>query len=1299
MARTISRRLRTAATLPIVLALSLASAAPVLAIDLEVNFQSPPAPVPVGYVRDSGEAYGARSGANQGSGLSYGWVVPGTSTPLDLSVGGSTPGNGRDRNLVADQRLDTLMHMQADDVTGSFNGTAIEGAWEIAVPNGTYDVTVAVGDPAVGSDPERHRINIEGFNVIAHFLPSGAAGAATRSMTATATLPVSDGRLTIDATGGGFNTKINYIDIATSGTTSQPSVTGTTPANGATNVSRDAFVAATVNLPHVGQGIDAATLTAATVQLRKTTDTEDVQVPANLNTSGGGDVIVLQPTVLLDANTPYTFVVTSGLEDVGGSPFIPFSMKFTTGTAGGPGGGGPVSFTKVVGVATGKPFSVLEVGPDDKLYGATLEGEILRWPINGDGTLGAAQTITSIQTANGGQRAIIGLRFDPAATAGNLILWVSHSGAQLTNSPDWLGKVTRLSGPNLATVQDYVVGLPRSIRDHMTNGIDFKAGEPTVLYVMQGSNSAMGEGDNAWGNRPERLLNAAVLRVDLAAITTPPLDVKTEEGGTYDPFAPGAPLAVYGSGTRNCYDLVWHSNGQLYVPCNGSAAGGNTPATPATLPAACATRRMDLATNGAYTGPQVPGITNVTATQNDFLFRVVQGGYYGHPNPQRCEWVLNGGNPTSGTDVAQVTQYPVGTQPDRNWRGAAYTFGNNYSPDGIIEYRSTAFGGSLQGKLLVTRYSGGDDIIALTPGGPNLDIVDAQTGITGMTGFSDPLGIAEHVATGNLYVTELAAGRVTLLRADTPPTGCVTAADCTGALPECGVFACNAGVCSVVPGNTGAVCRSSGGECDPQEICSGASTTCPGDVRSPNGTPCSDDGNQCTNDQCDGTSTLCQHPNKTAGAACGSPSDTDCDNPDTCNGSGACQTNNEVNGTACTSDGNPCTVDQCSGGTCTHPAGNGGTVCRVSTGECDPQETCTGASSTCPGDAKSPSGTACSSDGNICTDDVCNGAGACTHILDPTNDPSCAPTTTTTTSTTTTTTSTTTTTGPTTTTITTTTAPTTTTTTTTTTTAPTTSTTTTTGATTSTTTTTTTTSTTTTTVPTAAADHYLCYRTKATAGTPKFTAIDGVSLNDEIDGSATADVVKPKVLCVPADKNAEGIVDAVTHLESYQTHQTSPSVRTTGIQVTNQVGTLSVDTIKADRLLVPTAKNLTTPPAAPPDLQTIGVNHYKCYKMRVTHGTAKFPKGVTVSVADQFTSPAKTLTLKKPKHFCTPVDKNGEGIKNPAAHLLCYKAKPASGAPKHVRQVGVYLADQFGPLQIDTLKEDELCIPSTAVLP
>jgi hypothetical protein len=543
-----------------------------------------------------------------------------------------------------------------------------------------------------------------------------------------------------------------------------PVVTASRPAHGATGVPRDTSIATDLFLP--SGGIDNSTLTPSTTRLVRASD--GAQVPATIGTSGGGDTVVLTPTVLLQASTSYRFEITSGLKDVAGNAFVPFTMTFTTGTGlSDPGGSVGAQFEQVALPSATRQYDFytgLTMGPDGKLYAGMADGRIRRFPVDEDGTLGAPQTIASLQQANGGPRLLIGLRFDPAATSTNLILWTSHStpGFEGSGRPDWGGKITRLSGPNLATVQDIVVNLPRSARDHVTNGIDF--GPDGALYFMQGSNSAMGAPDSAWANRPERLLTAAVLRLDPTRVTSPPLNAKTADGGTYDPFAPGAPLTIYASGIRNAFDLVWHSNGRLYVPANGSAAGGNTPATPSSLPPSCQ-KRLD----GAYTGPSVAAITGVNETQHDWLFRIDRGGYYGHPNPTRCEWVLNGGNPTSSTDPGQVSQYPVQTLPDRNWRGAAYDFGLNKSPNGVVEYTSGTFGGALKGQLLVVRYSANDDIIALTPGGTNQDIVAGRAGIPGMTQLKDPLDLVEDPRTGNLYVSEFdergAGQRITLLRA------------------------------------------------------------------------------------------------------------------------------------------------------------------------------------------------------------------------------------------------------------------------------------------------------------------------------------------------------------------------------------------------------------------------------------------------------------------------------------------------------------------------------------------------------
>ena len=96
-------------------------------------------------------------------------------------------------------------------------------------------------------------------------------------------------------------------------------------------------------------------------------------------------------------------------------------------------GNTPASFEKVAGVATGQNFTSVTVGPDGKLYAATLEGLIIRYTIAADGTLTSPQTITSLQAANGGNRMLMGMDFDPAATAANPILWVTHSAYVLAN--------------------------------------------------------------------------------------------------------------------------------------------------------------------------------------------------------------------------------------------------------------------------------------------------------------------------------------------------------------------------------------------------------------------------------------------------------------------------------------------------------------------------------------------------------------------------------------------------------------------------------------------------------------------------------------------------------------------------------------------------------------------------------------------------------------------------------------------------------------------------------------------------
>jgi hypothetical protein len=221
-------------------------------------------------------------------------------------------------------------------------------------------------------------------------------------------------------------------------------------------------------------------------------------------------------------------------------------------------------------------------------------------------------------------------------------------------------------------------------------------------------------------------------------------------------------------------------------------------------------------------------------------------------------------------------------------------------------------------------------------------------------------------------------------------------------------------------------------------------------------------------------------------------------------------------------------------------------------------------------------------------------------------------------------------------------------------------------------------------------DHYMCYRSRVTPGTPKFTRVKNVALTDQF-GSGEVDVKKPVAICPPADKNGEGVNDPVTHLESYAIGRSKGQPRDAkqfGLQVEDQFGTLTVDTRRADRLLVPTGKALDAP--ADPPAGT--VDHYKCYTLRITHGTPGFTK-TQVTVVDQFEN--RVYDVLRPHRLCTPADKNGEGVNDLTSHLMCYRVKRAVGQPIHQKVKGhINTNNQFGAGRLDTVREDDLCVPA-----
>ncbi|QRQ99446.1 OmpL47-type beta-barrel domain-containing protein [Dyadobacter sandarakinus] len=627
--------------------------------------------------------------------------------------------------------------------------------------------------------------------------PSGTQPNVSINYTAAKDLPLGIYHATIRASSGGLTSaelqiQLNVVEEE------KPYVISSNPINGATKVGLNTVSVAANNLhvpavPGYQGGVNNATITESTVKLVKVVDNIETPVKGVVQGTGGGDVISFSPSASLEAHTVYKFIITSGVKSYSGAGFAPYEATFTTDAAAVDTSGFlNATFTKVPVPGTqNKKYTSLTFGPDGNFYALRLDGVIEKYTVNpADGSLENQRLINTL-VHKYGSRTAIGLTFEPGATPQNMVAWVTHSSAGLTSAPTFDGNVSKLSGDSLQYEQLIVTKLPRSKRDHLTNSMAF--GPDGALYINQGSNSSAGSYDSDW-QRDESLLSGSVLRLDLvklaafalpinvqtttnqALINKAPVDSAIFRDGTYNPYGSNAPLTIFASGVRNAYDLVWHSNGQLYLPTNGSGGGGNSPESVA------GTRRPD---GSVYNGPAIPA-TNGIKAQNDWLFRVNPNkpvGYYGHPNPMRGEYVLNRGFPDNALYLPSV-------KPDVNYR-IGYNFGLNNSPNGAIEYKSNNFGGVLKNKLLVCRFSGGGDIIVMEPGArvpmnvtendSLYDIVkvntgSSNTGLNGMSGFGNPLDITEDVKTGNLYVIEYnwndspnLTSQITLLRAQGNP--------------------------------------------------------------------------------------------------------------------------------------------------------------------------------------------------------------------------------------------------------------------------------------------------------------------------------------------------------------------------------------------------------------------------------------------------------------------------------------------------------------------------------------------------
>lgn len=154
---------------------------PFVPFEVRVNFQPASAPVPAGFVADSGQVYG-----NRGNGYTYGWSADNTA-------------NTRDRNNpgVPSQAYDTVIRTQ--------NGSNF--TWELAVPPGYYRVRLVAGDPDfIDSD---YRFTLDTYGDV----PMGTPTEAQHFFENVLTVAVTDGRLTIGNDVMAVNNKLAFVEV------------------------------------------------------------------------------------------------------------------------------------------------------------------------------------------------------------------------------------------------------------------------------------------------------------------------------------------------------------------------------------------------------------------------------------------------------------------------------------------------------------------------------------------------------------------------------------------------------------------------------------------------------------------------------------------------------------------------------------------------------------------------------------------------------------------------------------------------------------------------------------------------------------------------------------------------------------------------------------------------------------------------------------------------------------------------------------------------------------------------------
>lgn len=325
-------------------------------------------------------------------------------------------------------------------------------------------------------------------------------------------------------------------------------------------------------------------------------------------------------------------------------------------------------------------MAAIVYGPDHRLYIGSIKGKLHAIEVDKEYTV-----IARCSRDVGDSRAILDVRFSPFSNklklffTSSTLFWKGKENS-LPFEEGWTnGKIQTLEystkynqdRPKLmescaGTPKDLVTGLPVSAHDHAVNKLEFLPDGRLLVSIggfTNGGISTPGKKPKAGDPPPDNLGGVASNPLSAAIVSCPTDKVTNIIYDVYDDpenakIIKGNDCEVYASGLRNSFGITLHTNGHLYATDNGPSQGNG-----------------DFSTD--CRGGFIPSTKII-----DKLFKVVPGGYHGHPNLNR----------------EQCEHYPASAvQPIRA--------NIESSTDGIVEYRSNTFGGQMKGNLYLSKFA------------------------------------------------------------------------------------------------------------------------------------------------------------------------------------------------------------------------------------------------------------------------------------------------------------------------------------------------------------------------------------------------------------------------------------------------------------------------------------------------------------------------------------------------------------------------------------------------------------------